>query len=136
VGASLLAMAVFQSAAMSTVRSQSPAGLAPTVFCAASYFDLVVQIMRRAQCPGIAEQKQIAHQFLEYHRLTGTQAVEVQVTLILQFVQGFLFQHCTDFPGFPMQDSEVRVWAIQPGVDQISHGLISIEGSNENNSYS
>jgi hypothetical protein len=38
----------------------------------------------------IAEQKQIAHQFLEHHRLAGIQAIDVQITLILQFVKAFL----------------------------------------------
>jgi hypothetical protein len=47
----------------------------------------MVQFSVRAQGPGIAEQKQIAHQLLEHQRLAGIQAADVQVALVLQFVK-------------------------------------------------
>ena len=62
-----------------------------------SYFYLVMQFMGRAQRPGIAEQKQIAHQLLEHQRFAGIQAADVQIPLILQLMQGFFFKHRTDF---------------------------------------
>jgi hypothetical protein len=89
---------------------------------------LAMQLSRRAQRSGIAEQKQITHHLFEHPRFTRTQAIHVQVTLVLQFTQRFFFQHSTDFAGFPMQDSKVRVWAVQSGIYQISHESHLLDG--------
>jgi hypothetical protein len=109
--------------------------LAPTGLSVSS-LEPAAEIPRWAQRPGITEQEQVSHQFLEYQRLAGIEAAEVQVSLVLQLAQGFFFKHRTDFPGFPMQDPQVGMWAVQPGIDQISHGSHLLDGFDENNSYS
>ncbi|MCY1452573.1 hypothetical protein D9M71_695020 [compost metagenome] len=76
-----------------------------------------MQLPNRSQRPGIAEQKQIPHQLLEHTRFARIQADKIQVALFAQFVQRLLFQHGTDFAGFPMQDAQVGMGPIQPCVD-------------------
>ncbi|MNL65757.1 hypothetical protein D3C87_1901390 [compost metagenome] len=90
-GASLLAIGA-TGFFVKTALMPSPAGWLPQFFGCRSYFELVSQFMRRAQRPGIAEQEQVAHHFLEHHRLAGIQAIEVKITLILQLTQRFFFK--------------------------------------------
>ncbi|MNF06660.1 hypothetical protein D3C80_2066600 [compost metagenome] len=48
--------------------------------------------------------------------------MQVQVTLVTQFVERFFLEHGADFASLAMQDAQVGVGAVQPGVDQIGHG--------------
>ncbi|MNG04335.1 hypothetical protein D3C84_874590 [compost metagenome] len=47
--------------------------------------------------------------------------MQIQVALVAQFVQRLFFQYRADFSGIAVEYAQVRLWPVQPGIDQVGH---------------
>src|SRR5690554_3008433 len=74
-----------------------------------------------AQGPGVAEQEESTHQLLVLAGPVGGEHGRIQLALLAQFVQFRPFEVYAHRAGGTVQNAQMGIGAVQPGVDQIGH---------------